>query len=39
MSKNKISIEITADGWKTDVTIIGNIHDNPELLKEAYDDE
>lgn len=23
MNKNKINIEITADGWKTDVTING----------------
>lgn len=26
MNKNKINIEITADGWKTDVTINGKTY-------------
>ena len=28
MNKNKINIEITADGWKTDVTINGKTYPN-----------
>ena len=31
MKENKISIEITADGWKTDVTINGKTYCPQEL--------
>ena len=46
MNKNKINIEITADGWKTDVTINGKTyserhighHEIPESIYNALND-
>lgn len=32
MKENKISIEITADGWKTDVTINGKTYSERHIL-------